>query len=283
MNSHEDARHSHAPQVSVIIAVYNRFEWLEMALTALKYQTYKDFEVVIADDGSDEVTVAAIERFAAAAPFAIHHCWHPDSGWRKNVMLNKAVVAARGSYLVFLDGDCIPSARWLADHVALRRRGVVLTGRRMQLSHQLTATLTAADVDSRARLARLAWRALRGAFADGMRHKMRCVRLPRPSLLPLLRRDAGVLGCNFSIYKDDLLAVNGFDERYINPGTGEDTDLEYRLRAAGVAVRAYSHYMIVYHRNHRRLEVNSAENAALLAQNRAAGISYTPYGINRHS
>ena len=269
------------PEVSIIIAVYNHFDWLEMILTALKYQSFRDFEVIIADDGSNSDTVEAIARWAQSAPFTIRHCWHDDRGWRKNIMLNTAVRASSGRYLAFLDGDCIPSPSWLADHIALRKHHMALAGRRMDLPVSISNSIKAIDIDSPSRLRWLALKAFAGAVKEGTHGKLRCLRFPCPQFLPLLRRKKDILGCNFSLYKDDLLAVNGFDERYLAPGTGEDTDLELRLTNAGMTVSTFSHYMIVYHRNHQRLAMDSSENAAILAQNRADKVTATPYGINR--
>ena len=62
-----DINHT-APVASVIIAVYNHFEWLRLILDALRMQTEKNFEVIIADDGSNEETVENIKRYIAQHP-----------------------------------------------------------------------------------------------------------------------------------------------------------------------------------------------------------------------
>ncbi len=118
---------------SVIIAVYNNFKWLRLILDALRMQTVKNFEVVIADDGSDETTVEQIRQYIARHnDLPIIHSWHPDEGWRKNKCLNEAIRKSHGEYLVFIDGDCIPHPRFVEDHQKLRRKGVVTGGRRIE-------------------------------------------------------------------------------------------------------------------------------------------------------
>ena len=96
--------------VSIIIPFYNGIDWLEMIFVALGKQTFKDFEVIVADDGSREDVVARLEELMARQPFPVTHLWQEDCGFRKNRMLNKAVVQSRAEYLIFLDGDCIQGA-----------------------------------------------------------------------------------------------------------------------------------------------------------------------------
>ena len=84
--------------VSIIIPFYNGIDWLEMIFVALGKQTFKDFEVIVADDGSREDVVARLEELMARQPFPVTHLWQEDCGFRKNRMLNKAVVQSRAEY-----------------------------------------------------------------------------------------------------------------------------------------------------------------------------------------
>ena len=102
--------------ISIIIAVYNNTAWLKMIFAMLQQQTYKNFEVVIADDGSSPENVQEMNEMASKASFPVQHIWHEDKGWRKDIILNKAVVASKAEYLVFLDGDCIPEKHFVKDH-----------------------------------------------------------------------------------------------------------------------------------------------------------------------
>jgi hypothetical protein len=94
------------------------------------------------------------------------------------------------------------------------------------------------------------------------------------------RKDKHVLGSHFSLFKKDLLAVNGFDERYLAPGAGEDTDLEVRLREWGVKIRSLKHIAIQYHLYHEKL-VRDQKNREMLEHTKKSGVSYTPYGIKK--
>ena len=135
--------------VSLIIAVYNKPDFLEKVLISLTNQTFKDFEAVIADDGSGPEIPAIIKRFENAFSFPLQHIWQEDRGFRKTVIANKAVIAAFADYLVFIDGDCILHHRFIESHFSRRRKRSVMAGRRVMLDKNLTDVLTNEDIASR--------------------------------------------------------------------------------------------------------------------------------------
>ena len=104
---------------SVIVSTYNQPAWLENVLRGYLHQELKDFELLVADDGSGEDTRRLIREFAGRSPFPIRHLWHEDQGYRRSVILNAAILASRGEYLIFSDGDCVPRR----DFVATRYSG----------------------------------------------------------------------------------------------------------------------------------------------------------------
>ena len=106
------------PSISVIVSAYGRPEFMELVLRGFARQTDRRFELLVADDGSGPEVQAAAERVARETGMEVTHLWHADEGFRKTVILNRAVLAARGDYLLFTDGDCIPRA----DLVAVHRR-----------------------------------------------------------------------------------------------------------------------------------------------------------------
>lgn len=131
---------------SVIVSVYNRFEWLRLVLDALRMQSVKDFEVVLADDGSNEETLSQIADYISVhRDIKILHYWHPDEGWRKNIALNGAVRLSSGEHLIFLDGDCIPHPKFVEDHQRLVGKGKVITGRRITLPPKVNSELEKID------------------------------------------------------------------------------------------------------------------------------------------
>src|SRR5262245_85520 len=115
-------------KLSVIISTYNNPKWLEKVLWGYESQTHRDFEVVIADDGSGEPTRELIEKFKKESSLQIIHVWHPDDGFQKSAILNKAIVASTTDYLVFSDGDCIPRNDFLEVHAQNLSPGHFLSG-----------------------------------------------------------------------------------------------------------------------------------------------------------
>jgi glycosyltransferase involved in cell wall biosynthesis len=240
---------------SVIISTYNQPQALELVLTGYAAQTVRDFEVVIADDGSGEETAAIVERMRRDDGLDIVHVWHPDRGFRKTGILNRAIMAARGAYLLFSDGDCVPREDFVAFHRAQAAPNRFLSGGYLKLPASVTTEITAADVRA-GRVSDPGW--LR---ARGWRGGRRTLRLTRSrALAALLDRVTPTRpswnGHNASGWKADLLRVNGFDMR-MGYG-GEDRALGECLinaRVHGVQVR---HRAPVLHLHHERPYVDPA-------------------------
>ena len=63
-------------KVTVIISTYNNPTWLEKVLWGYECQSYKNFELIIADDGSGEPTKQLIDRFKKESSLEIIHVWY---------------------------------------------------------------------------------------------------------------------------------------------------------------------------------------------------------------
>lgn len=250
------------PAVTVIISVYKKLDWLCLVLAALEVQTFKDFEVVIADDGSGDDFKTGLEEYAKKSPLQIKHVWHEDTGFRKTRILNKAVKEAVAGYLLFIDGDCVPDPHFVEDHWRNRAPNTSLAGRRANLSERLTAQLSPESIRN-GFLSSLAF--YRQVWLDSFRkrskHAEKSLRLPTFVYRLLPKKSKGILGCNFSLHKQDLLEVNGFDMRYEAPGHGEDTDIDLRLKWAGKKVKLLKFQAIQYHLYHRKLDRESNNRA----------------------
>ena len=270
-------------RISLIIAVYNNFKWLKLILDSTTFQSFRDFEIIIADDGSNPETVKKIQDYIALHPaYKIFHSRHEDKGWRKNEALNKAVRASIGEYLVFIDGDCILHPRFLEDHYRLRRHGVVTGGRRVETSQKVTEMIESWEKlpeNYFGEVRKAALEDIRTDFSKSLAQLKRTLRFPYIFGKPIGVTDNGNLGANFGIYRSDLEKVNGFDERYVNPGTGEDCDLDLRLANAGIKHVKVSHYALMLHRCHERLFWGAPENAVLYENARKEKLTYVPTGM----
>ena len=236
-------------RASVVVSTYNQPRALELSLAGLAAQSRRDFEIVVADDGSTAETRAVVERVRAAAPVPVVHVWHPDDGFRKTEILNRAVVAASGDYLIFTDGDCIPRADWVATHLRHARPGAFLSGGYLKLPADVSARIAPDDVRA-GRATDLAW--LR---AQGWRPGRHALRLLPDGALPALLDRATTTGAtwnghNASTWKAAIVAANGFDLDMTYGG--EDRALGERLVNAGLHGVQIRHRAPVVHLDHPR-------------------------------
>lgn len=265
---------------SLVIMVYNDIKTLTLTFESLKIQTEKDFEVIIADDGSNSDFVSKLQKLISEANFKVKHIWHEDNGWQKEIVMNKAIVASESDYIIFIDGDCIPHKRFIEEHLKLAKEGQVVAGRRVMLTKEVTESLTPKLIAS-GRMHNYVWPRILWAGLTGKINQAEAViRLPlflRKVIIP--KKRTGLLGCNFSLYKKDILAVNGFDERFLYPAVGEDTDLEYRLNRIGIYCTVERHLATVYHIWHKLDHTGEEKNLPLFEENNSNNVSWTPYGI----
>jgi glycosyltransferase involved in cell wall biosynthesis len=220
-----------AELISVIVTTYKREDALAAVLRSLARQTDADFEVVVADDGSGPATAALVEAWKANAGHRVAHVWHEDRGFRAAEIRNRAILASRGAYCIFLDGDCIVRPDFVAKHRRLAEPGCFVTGNRILLSRELTEQVL------REELAPEAWslaRWLAERFRGGINRLSALLHLP---LGPLRRLRQGVWqgarSCNLAIWRVDLDRVDGFDAEYSGWGK-EDSYIIVRLLHAGV-------------------------------------------------
>ena len=266
-------------RLSVVVTTYNNVHGLRLVLAGLARQSLPHFELIIADDGSGPETAAVITDYAAHAPVSVRHLWHHDQGVRKSAILNRAIEAAHGDYLVFFDGDCVPTAECLARHMRLASKGFYLSGGAVFLSRAFSDGLTVAAVMS-GQLDRpgLWWRHV------AKRRRLAVSHLPLVRTLMDRRvpRQPSWRGGNSSAFAQDLHRVGGFDERFTYGF--EDADLGHRLQAAGVRGKSIRYRCPVLHLEHDRPYADPSDIAfshALYQENRERGLVWTPNGIPR--
>ena len=134
--------------ISIIISTYNSPDWLSNVLYGYNKQTYRNFEVIIADDGSDERTRNCINNIRNEVFFPITHVWHKDNGFQKTIILNKSILATTSEYIIMTDGDCIPREDFVENHVKYREEGYFLSGGYFKLPMNLSKQITKEDIYS---------------------------------------------------------------------------------------------------------------------------------------
>ncbi len=221
-------------KVSLLIATYNWPEALNLCLQSVARQSVPPFEILIADDGSGEPTRRLIEEFARTSQAPVRHIWHEDDGFRLTVIRNKAIAAAQGDYIIQVDGDVILHRHFIRDHTAFAEPGAFVSGSRAMIGRKLAARLL------RTGDARVRW------YTPGMGHLLNGIRIPALRSIFKNKRGDHIRGCNMAFWREDLLAVNGYNEEMTGWGH-EDAELVARLRNRGVRQHTLKFAGFVYH------------------------------------
>lgn len=269
------------PKASVIAAFYNDIDILLLLMRALDEQAQDSFELIIADDGSRPEIVDALRQAQRSVRYPVRHVWHPDRGFLKTVILNEAVRQARGETLIFVDADCVVQSDFVSDHLRNARPGVMQTGRRVDVfrdAHSVLDCSRPSRIVSRNFVRLLIW-----TLRAKARNLEKGVRLPVWIRDVLPGRVWGVLGCNFSVNRQDLIAVNGFDERHGVQWGAEDSDVERRLKKIGVRVLSLRFAAIMIHFDGQYFKRGPSEDARqrwkLYQQAEKENRTWTPHGL----
>jgi cellulose synthase/poly-beta-1,6-N-acetylglucosamine synthase-like glycosyltransferase len=246
----------------------------------LEEQTEPRFQIIVAEDGRSREMAELMAAVRDRHPRLLH-LTQEHQGWRKPRSLNRAVAAAGADRLIFLDGDCVPHRRLMENHLRYAEAKTACVGRRVQLGPRFSQWLRGRPERVRFLHHQLAYLALAPALLlDGARNYE--VGLVSPLLQAIHgRQPRFILGCNFSCAKDDLLAINGFNEDYVHPGVGEDTDLEWRFERAGIRLRSVRFLAPVFHLDHPSAWTESAENQHILQMTRRRNEVYCHNGIRK--
>ena len=239
-------------KTSVIVTTYNRPDALKKVLDGLCHQSVMPDEVIVADDGSGPQTGEMLRTLKNDSPYPLHHVWQKDEGFRAARIRNKAILQAQGEYVISLDGDCIPGKYFIGDHRRLAERGTFFQGKRILVKKSLASSFTHTDANSVKALFKYAVTNRIG----NSHHIIRLTHFPAT----VSTRLGGIKSCNMGFFRDDLLAVNGFNQDFVGWGR-EDSELAIRLFAYGLKRKGHQFMAICFHLWHEenkrdRLPIN---------------------------
>lgn len=267
--------------ISVVISTYNHPEWLQKVLWSYECQTYKNFELVIADDGSDETTKKCIDNFVKQVDFIVKHVWHKDDGFQKSKILNKALLNCTSDYVLFTDGDCIARADFLETHIHHRAPGFILSGGYFKLPMNISQDISKDEIVSQ-RCFDIDWLKLKGLKTSFKNNKITASGNFSKFLNAFTPTIASWNGHNASGWKKDLLAVNGFDER-MQYG-GQDRELGERMFNNGIKSKQIRYSAICLHLDHSRGYMKPemiSKNKAIRETTKTMRLTATDFGIEK--
>jgi glycosyltransferase involved in cell wall biosynthesis len=269
-------------KVSLVVLTYNWPQALARVLDTVAAQVRRPDEVIVADDGSGPDTAAVIAARVASFPVPLRHVWQEDLGFRAARARNRGFAAATGDYVVLIDGDMLLHPRFIADHLMLAEPGCFLQGGRLKASKAESARLLAGGAPVFAPWSRADFHEF-----DGTR-RLYAFRAPVLARWKARSRHGGrVMSCNMSFWREDLLRVNGFDERMEGYGA-EDRELAARLENAGLRRRALKWAALAVHlwhvsRSPPDVDDMSLPNNVLFHATRTQGITWCERGIASHA
>lgn len=234
--------------LSIIVTTYNWPEALKLVLEALAAQVVPNMEVIVADDGSGQETKIMIENMSRIFSCPLHHVWQEDNGFQAAKIRNKAITQAAGEYIIFIDGDCIIAKNFIHHHVALKQKNCFVAGNRVLLTQKFTQALL--QPSNQIKLHE--WHFLKWFKAQRQNKINRLLPCIQSWLLVSIlnwfnqQKWQGAKTCNLAVWKQDLLAVNGFDESFTGWGF-EDSDLVLRLLRKNVKRKEARFYAPVIH------------------------------------
>ncbi|WP_367274088.1 glycosyltransferase [Flavobacterium sp.] len=270
-------------KISVIVSTYNAEEWLEKVLIGYSVQTYTDFELIIADDGSRPETKALIDRYAANYPVLVRHLWHEDLGYRRQEILNVAIMEAAHEYIIMTDGDCIPRNDFVEIHALEAEQGRFLSGGYCKLPMKTSKHIAPDDILSQ-RCFDVRW--LKSIDRLGFSNTLKLSAQSWSAwLLDLISPTTPSFNnCNSSGFRSDMIAINGYDER-MKYG-GPDREFGERLENNGIKGKQIRHKAVVLHLDHPRgykTPESLAANLAIRKEVKQQKIKWTPFGIRKEA
>ncbi len=273
------------PKATLIISIYKNIPFLKTILDSLTLQTEQNFEIIISEDGDDEKVKQFIEEYSFSHPYK--HLSQPDNGWNKCAALNNAVLNANADWLIFIDGDSVIHPRFIEMHLRYARPDRIVHGKRVKLNDELSELLMS-DVNNIPKIESTLIKML----LTGKKNRTLFVEEgifinPRGPLGFIARARFSskrrLIGSNMSLSKKALLEINGFDEDYKAPTTGEDKDIRWRLERLGYKAFSICMIAIQYHLNHPEswnLEIRD-KNEKIMFDNMKDNIIYCKNGINK--
>ena len=269
-------------KIGVVITTYNQPRWLEKVLLGYEAQSHKDFTLIIADDGSGEATRAVIQAAKQRGQLRIDHIWHPDNGFQKCQILNKAIAQTDCDYLIFTDGDCIPEPNFIAQHLRLARPGQFLSGGYVKLNMQVSEAIDGEAINAGAPFS-IEWLTKQGQKKSHKLWKLLRSRFLKGLLNNLTPAKATWNGMNSSTWTEAIRACNGFNEDMQYGGL--DRELGERLYNLGLKGKQVRYSINCLHLDHPRSYETAdswAKNYRIRNEVKRSGRHWTENGIHKH-
>ena len=247
-----------------------------MCLESVLKQTVMPFEIVIADDGSNEQTREVLVSYQQKFSCLVKHVWQEDDGYRLAQIRNKAIAASSGDYIIQTDGDLLFHTNFIHDHIKFARKKCFVSGARANINEDKTNTILRQQLLPQLSFYSTGISKRYNAFRNIVLQKVNTI------IQSGTANSKYVLGCNMAFWKEDLLLVNGYNEEFAGWGK-EDNDIAIRLIHAGVQLRFLKCAGIVFHLWHKEAQrTHLADNEIIFAKSLKQKKYYVSKGIQQY-
>ena len=257
---------------SLIICTYDWPEALGFVLSSVASQSIMPNEVIVADDGSDNSTKMLVEEYSELLSVPIIHSWQEDIGCRLPHSRNRAISKSHYEYIIVVDGDTVLHHDFIKDHKRFANKGVYIQGSRVLLQPEFSRNIFKESIFSKPSF-----------FSKDSKNKLNMIRIPLISLLLSYFKSQNInriRGCNFSVYKEDILKVNGFNEEITTWGR-EDSEFVQRLFNIGLKKKHLKFSGIQYHLFHKE-RIHNNDNNEILQNTIDNNIIWCSLGIDAY-
>jgi len=250
-------------RTSLIITTYNRADALSLVLRSVEGQTVLPKEVIIADDGSTKETQKMILDFQENSNLNIIHSWQEDKGFR---------AASNDDYIILIDGDMILHPEFIEDHIKNAESGYFVQGTRVLLTQQSTQN---------------ALKEIKINFSFlsvGIQNRKNAVHSNFLSKLFSKKKNylRGIKTCNMAFFKQDCIAINGFNNDFEGWGK-EDSEFVVRLLDSGINRKNLRFNALQFHLWHNENTRASLQQNDILLQNAIDNnVNWCDNGIDRY-
>jgi len=259
-------------RVSLIITTYNRSDALLLVLRSVENQSILPFEVVIADDGSNNNTREVIDNFQSSSNINVIHSWQKDNGFRAAKSRNKAIARSSGEYIILIDGDMVIHPEFVQDHISNAQMSFFVQGNRVLLTKNATKSLLEKK-DTKLSF-----------FSRGIKNRKNAIYSVLLSKLFSKKKNylRGIKTCNMSFFKKDCIAINGFNNNFEGWGR-EDSEFAIRLLNSGINRKNLRFSGIQFHLWHtENTRVSLRQNDVILNSSISNNSKWCSNGIEKY-
>jgi len=232
-------------QVTLIISTYKRPDALRLVFNSIMRQSILPDEIIVGDDGSGTKTADLIKEYQSKFTIPLKHVWQEDKGFRVASIRNKAIKAALFQYIIEIDGDIVLHEKFIESHINFRRKGLFLQGHRALINSALTKKAIKNNILD------FSFFSLNLKNRKNTLHNLFFANIFSRISKNHIGMKAGVI----SFWKEDALAINGFDEDFVGWGK-EDTEFAMRLLNLGNKRKDLRFCAVGYHLDHGKSNKN---------------------------